>query len=219
MKQSNLPSNIFSSGLVALSLLAIASVANADGHSNGKEGTYIGTSFAAGNFGDIDAKYRASGDVKWSLEDMKGGTLELGHDFGQFRVSTRLTALSGGVDKIDATEVTADSDDAIMGLATINAYWDVVRGNVISDIYVTPYVGVALGATGGFMRGTNGGADDGQTGGGDDRSGVGGAYGGHAGFLLEVTENIGLTSEYTAVHSQKAGNMIHIGNVGLRATF
>jgi hypothetical protein len=212
-------SKFVTSSVVALSILVLSGVAVADGHSNGKSGTYVATSFAMGNFGDIDAKYRSSGTVKWALEDMKGGTVELGHDFGEFRVSTRITAMSGGVDKIAATDVTADSDDAIMGIATLNAYWDIIRENISDDLYITPYVGLAVGATGGFMRGTNGGADDGQTGGGDDRSGVGAAYGGHAGLFLEVTENIGLTSEYTMIHASKGSNNIHMANVGLRLTF
>ena len=106
-----------------------------------------------------------------------------------------------------------------MGIATVNAYWDIMRENVVDDVYITPFVGLAAGATGGFMRGNNGGADNGQTGGGDDRSGVGAAYGGHAGLYLEVTENIGLTSEYTMLHASKGNNNIHMANVGLRLTF
>ena len=205
------------SSIVASSIVVLSGVAVADG--NGKSGTYVATSFAMGNFGDIDAKYRSTSTVKWSLESMKGGTLELGHDFGEFRVSARLSAMDGGVDKIAASDVTADSDDAIMGIATVNAYWDIIRENVVDDVYITPFVGLAAGATGGFMRGNNGGADNGQAGGGDDRSGVGAAYGGHAGLYLEVTENIGLTSEYTMLHASKGNNNIHMANVGLRLTF
>lgn len=211
--------NLVTASLVVLCLSVFSGSANADGHSNGKIGTYVSTSFAMGNFGDVKAKYRSSGDVNWGLEDMIGGTVELGHDFGAFRVSTRFSTMTGGVDTINDIAVTADSDDAIMGIATLNAYWDVIRQNIIDDIYITPYVGLAVGATGGFMRGTNGGADDGETGGGDDRSGVDAAYGGHVGFLLEVTDNIGLTSEYTALHASIGSNTIHMANVGIRLSF
>ena len=171
-----------------------------------------------GNFGNIEAKYPSSGKVKWALENMKGGTLELGHDFGEFRVSTQLTAMTGRIDKIDATEAT-DKGDAIMGIATFNAYWDIIRENITDDFYITPYMGLAVGATGGYMQGNNGGADNGQNGGGDDCSGYGAAYGEHASLLLEVTENIGLTSVYTILHASKGNNNIHMANVGLRLTF
>ena len=71
---------------------------------DGKTGSYIGASFNYGDTDDITAPYSTIdgvADSLWELDDVNGGEIMLGYDFGKLRVDWRVGAMHSQTLTID----------------------------------------------------------------------------------------------------------------------
>ena len=103
---------------------------------------YVEAGYTWVNPGDIDAEFTSENlNANWDLSDMIGGKLQVGIDFGNFRLDGKLRIYEGDIDAI--TGVTAvnvcsglantgfpklrgqcdpEGPQAVVGVGTINAY-------------------------------------------------------------------------------------------------
>jgi len=164
----------------------------------------------------------------WDISDLEGGKLEIGVDFGVFRAGVKGRIFDGEVDAISGvTDVNSggnnfgtiettdpEGPNALLGVATINAYWDITdfEAGVTS---FTPFVGIGIGRAFGFMQA------QGELGGVrrvDHRNDEGQAITGTVGALFSVGP-IGLTADYEYIDTNVGGINAHTYSAGLRLAF
>ena len=188
-------------------------------------GGYIGLDYTMGPMGDVDAKYRTSSDVSYGLDDAsKAGSVSFGWDFGSVRAEVKATYAEGDVDSVDGA--TTKSGSAYnYGLVTIGALYDFDDIELHKSISLSPFIGLGVGADGGYMTAQktgeincgSGGAGPGECSGGDDRSGFGWAGRGSIGAALNLHKHLALTTSYEYVQGSQSQN--HLVNAGFRVKF
>jgi hypothetical protein len=158
----------------------------------------------------------------WDIGDMLGGKVQIGADFGKFRMDGKVRIVSGDVDDISTVTsvksvVGGNGPDAILGVATANIYFDIpVKG---MEKNVVPYVGFGAGIARGFMQAqgiTTGHATAIR----EDHRGTGGlALAGMVGALIPINDKFGITAEYEYLDIDVGGANLHSVSVGLRMSF
>ena len=218
----NLKSAITKVGFVTLALWLVAGPVQATDHSTGG---YIGLDYTYGTMGDVDAKFRKSSDVSYELDAAsKAGSVSFGWDFGSVRAEVKATYAEGDVDSVDAT-ATKSGSAYNYGLVTIGALYDFDDIQLHKSISLSPFIGLGVGADGGYMTAQKvgeincggGGAGPGECSGGDDRSGFGFAARGSLGAALNLHKHLALTTGYEYVQGSQSQN--HLVNAGIRLKF
>jgi outer membrane protein W len=192
---------------------------------------YIEVGAARADSSDVDAEFTADNlNATWSLSDMYGGELQIGADLGHFRTDVKARVFAGEVDAITGVfNVGTGTDllgqdraplDTIVGIATINAYWDIYDikfGD--SGAGITPFLGVGVGTAKGFMRACgNLNTEVAQTR-CDHRNDSSRAFVGSVGALFSINEGVGLTIEYERIDTDIGGLDLNTASIGLRVSF
>ena len=153
----------------------------------------------------------------WDLSRMKGAKVQIGGDFGYFRTDFKFRAMYGDIDSISGTPGGATTEDeAILAAGTVNAYVDVYDIELGESVTLTPYLGIGVGYSYGFMQ-ANAAGDVDRT---EHRNDGGRATVGMVGALFEVADTIGVTIEYERMDTGLEGhNDIDSFSAGLRLTF
>jgi opacity protein-like surface antigen len=172
---------------------------------------------------DVDAEFTTENTTaNWDLSDMKGMKVQIGSDFGKFRIDAKFQYLEGDVDGIsggvtNVKSVTGgDGPNAAVGVATLNFYADLPLPNKGSENKVTPYLGAGVGLARGFMQAEGTLASVLRE---DHRTNDGTALAGIAGAFFQVNEKMGLTTEYEYLNVGFGGLSNHSLSVGLRFAF
>jgi len=208
---------------------------------DGKTGSYIGASFNYGDTDDITAPYSTIdgvADSLWELDDVNGGEIMLGYDFGKLRVDWRVGALKTKVASIDAAPLeNGISDHAALAYSTLNLDLDLYRFVLIGEdkawegifpvVAITPYVGFGAGYGGGWLTGKK--ASDSSLAAQVERDneGHGLTYSYEAGALINIASFAGITIGYKNLNQsfergQLGGSFdveSHLAAIGVRFTY
>jgi len=193
-------------------LLTTSGIANADG----KFYVEAGASYTQPS--DVNAEFTSENlNAVWDLDNVIGAKFQIGGDFGQFRTDLKVRAFkNGNVDAISNGVTAIANDRTILGIATLNGYWDITDIKAGDNASITPFVGIGGGYAAGFMEadGTLGGVV--RT---DHRNDRGRALVGTVGALFSVNEYFGLTAEYEYIDTSVGSIDGHAASLGLRVTF
>ncbi|MBT3765991.1 MAG: outer membrane beta-barrel protein [Rhodospirillaceae bacterium] len=211
---------IRASVVLALLGLGLSGNAYAD-NDDGNSGFYAEVGGSLSTPSDVDAPFTSTlgTDVNWDTSGAVGVKLKLGWDFGKIRSDLKISAYEGGVDTIDS--VTASRDDFWFGSATLNGYWDIVNKKVGKRLSITPYVGLGVGAVGGYIRASSVLADGSGATRRDNRRDIALAGRAMIGAQLHLSKHVGFTMGYDLLVGGIEGSTFtnHALELGLRLTF
>ena len=215
-------------GIALVGLLTVSNFTNAaESKSDGKLYVEVGGTWSQPS--DADAEFTTQNtNASWDLSDMKGIKVQIGSDFGKFRIDAKFQYLEGDVDGIsggvtNVRSVTGgDGPNAALGVATLNFYADLALPNRGSENKFTPYLGAGVGLARGFMQAEGTFDPAGARPSAlreDHRTGDGTALAGIAGAFFKVNDKMGLTTEYEYLNVGFGGLSNHSLSVGLRFAF
>jgi opacity protein-like surface antigen len=216
--------------VVALTgLLGSVNAANA-AEASSKAKVYVELGGVWSNGTDVDAKFtsdnasaRTNVKKEWDIDSLLGGKVQIGADFGKFRMDGKVRIVSGDVDGIStvtnvASVAGGNGPDAILGVATANIYFDIPVKSM--EERVVPYVGFGAGIARGFMQaqGTMTTLSTAATR-EDHRNDGGLALAGMVGALFPINDHFGITAEYEYLNLGFGSADLHSASVGLRMSF
>ncbi len=188
----------------------------ATGASAGDTGFYVEAGGSYGAASDLKEVFTsATGKTTWETDEAIGAKLQFGWDFGDIRSDLKLKVYESGIDSVGGAAVTRE--DYYFGSATINVYYDIYEFGLGGDLALTPFVGLGVGAAGGYANATR--VSDSAR--GEQMAGVGPAGAWAAGVLFNVTESIGFTLGYDGLATGGGSEVYysHSGELGIRFTF
>ncbi len=176
-----------------------------------------------GSGGEADAKFTDDNtSASWDIGDLVGAKLQLGWDVGKVRADVKARLMQGDVDSISGGVSSVNSigsrsgPDVLLGLATINAYFDIADIEISKENSLTPYVGAGFGYARGFMQA------DGVLAGvnrKDHRGDTGAAITAVVGTSASLSSSVALTAEYEYIHTDLGDFDAHLFNLGLRFSY
>ena len=211
----NLVVAIFVASLIVISNIRIATAES--------DLIYFEFGGTIGTGGEADAAFTTENtSASWEIGDLVGAKLQIGRDFGRVRTDVKarlmqgdVDAISGGVTSVNAIG-TRSGPDAVLGLATINAYIDMADLKIGKESSLTPYVGAGFGYARGFMQA------DGVLAGvnrKDHRGDTGTAISAVLGTSASLSSSVALTAEYEYIHTDLGDFDAHLFNLGLRFSY